>query len=212
MRVSFLSSLLTLFFPLSETVEAARMVSKERLFENVRLEYAPGHRTYTVLHYSDPSVRALIRANKYYNDRHSEEILASVLGDLLQAVLEEEELALQGRPVLVVPTPTAPARTRTRGRHQVKALCVRAELPEGAIYADVLQRANRVSQIEVPKEVRERNIAGAFSVPGHLCAQVSGKNVLVVDDVSETGATMKDMHRALREAGAHVVIGVALAK
>lgn len=212
MRVSFLSSLLTLFFPLSETVEAARMVSKERLFENVRLEYAPGHRTYTVLHYSDPSVRALIRANKYYNDRYSEGLLALVLGDLIQAVAEERALELRGRPLVIVPTPTAPERARKRGRHQVKALCVRAELPESVIYADVLQRANRVSQIEVPKEVRERNIAGAFSVPDSTRAKVAGKNVLVVDDVSETGATMKDMHRALYEAGAHLVIGVALAK
>ncbi len=76
----------------------------------------------------------------------------------------------------------------------------------------MLQRANRVSQIEVPKEVRELNIAGAFSVPDSTRAKVAGKNVLVVDDVSETGATMKDMHRALYEAGAHLVIGVALAK
>lgn len=212
MRVSFLSSLANLLFPPSEAVEAAHTLSTEQILAQLRVEYAAAHRTYTALHYSVPSVRALIRANKYYNDRHSEEILASVLGDLLQAVLEEEELALQGRPVLVVPTPTAPARARTRGRHQVKALCVRAELPDGVIYADVLQRANRVSQIEVPKEVRERNIAGAFSVPENARATVAGKNVLVVDDVSETGATMNDMHRALREAGAHVVIGVALAK
>lgn len=212
MRVSFLSSLLSLFFPLPEAVVVARSRSAEQVLVAVHIEYAEAHRTYTALHYSDPGVRALIRGNKYYNDQHSEQVLSIVLGDLLQAVIEEEALTLQGRPLLIVPTPTAPERARRRGRHQVKALCRRAALPQSVTYADVLLRANRTSQIDVPKGARERNIAGAFSVPDHLRAQVAGKNVLVVDDVSETGATMKDMHRALYEAGAQVVIGVALAR
>jgi len=36
--------------------------------------------------------------------------------------------------------------------------------------------------------------------------------VLLIDDVSETGATMQDAMRALKEAGAKEIIGIALAK
>ncbi len=212
MRAGFLSSLSTLFFPLGNDAEAARNVTEEALLAKVRLEYAVSHHTYTALSYADPHVRALIRANKYENDAYAARLLRQVLALTLEAVFDDHALALSGQRLLVVPTPTAPKRARERGRHQVKALCKSITLPLSAEYADVLERVNRPSQITVPKEERAKNIAGAFSVPPRHHPLIQGSAVFVVDDVSETGATMLDTMRALREAGAGEVAGIALAR
>ena len=55
---------------------------------------------------------------------------------------------------------------------------------------------------------RRRNVAGAFVVP--RCAPVHGRRVLVLDDVTTTGATLAAAMGALRRAGAERVAALAL--
>ena len=49
---------------------------------------------------------------------------------------------------------------------------------------------------------RRRNVAGAFEVLAARARQVSGKRILLVDDVLTTGATAEGCARALKSAGA----------
>jgi ComF family protein len=49
---------------------------------------------------------------------------------------------------------------------------------------------------------RRRNVAGAFEVPAAKIAQVSGRRILLVDDVLTTGATAEGCARVLKAAGA----------
>jgi len=61
------------------------------------------------------------------------------------------------------------------------------------------------------REQRRRNIAGAFSVPKRRRARLEGRNVLLVDDVITTGATVDACARVLKRAGAARVDVLALA-
>ncbi len=51
-------------------------------------------------------------------------------------------------------------------------------------------------------EGRWRNVSGAFAVPERAARRVSGRRLLLVDDVLTTGATASGCARALLEAGA----------
>ena len=61
------------------------------------------------------------------------------------------------------------------------------------------------------REQRRRNVAGAFRVPEHRRAGLRGRNVLLIDDVVTTGATVEACARALKRAGAGRVDVLALA-
>ena len=57
---------------------------------------------------------------------------------------------------------------------------------------------------------RRSNVAGAYAVPDP--AAVSGRRVLLADDILTTGATMEGGARTLREAGASQVVAAAFCK
>ena len=69
------------------------------------------------------------------------------------------------------------------------------------------------SQGEMPSaKARRRNVLGAFGVLPAKTDQISGRNILLVDDVFTTGATLNACARALKRAGAARVDALTLAR
>lgn len=55
-------------------------------------------------------------------------------------------------------------------------------------------------QVGLSASARERNVAGAFSVPPGAATRLAGRRVILVDDVITTGSTVKAVTKALRRA------------
>lgn len=69
--------------------------------------------------------------------------------------------------------------------------------------AGALVRAKPTArQVGLTKTARETNVRGAFQVPVSGRAEVSGRRLVLVDDVYTTGATVSAAARALKRAGA----------
>jgi ComF family protein len=64
-------------------------------------------------------------------------------------------------------------------------------------------------QVGLSEEDRLKNVADAFS---STPKKILGKNVLIIDDVVTTGATMDACSRALKSAGANKVYGISIAR
>ena len=61
-------------------------------------------------------------------------------------------------------------------------------------------------------KARRRNVRGAFRVAANRVEAVNSRNVLLVDDVYTTGATLDACAKALKEAGAERVLALTLAR
>ena len=161
----------------------------------------PGHAVHAAFVY-DERVALLVHALKFA----ARPRLARACAPAMAAALPHPLC----RPDLVTAVPLHPVRLRERGYDQ--AACLGEALADviGAPYVpEVLIRTRATAaQSALKGRERRRNVAGAFRVarPGW----VSGRQVLLVDDVLTTGATLDEALAALRAAGARTS-GAALA-
>lgn len=107
----------------------------------------------------------------------------------------------------IVPVPLHRARLFTRRYNQsaelARALAVLTGKPlvSGAL---VRRKATR-PQVGLARAARLDNVAGAFAVAPRRAGEIAGRNVLVVDDVLTTGATVNAAARVLKRGGARRV-------
>ncbi len=114
---------------------------------------------------------------------------------------------------LVVPVPLYSKRKRERGFNQSEIIArIIKENGQtcGVEYGEYLQRTKPTTQqVKLTKEERERNVYNAFSI---IPTALHKKQIVLVDDVFTTGATMNECARVLKENGAQEVWGFALAR
>lgn len=130
-------------------------------------------------------------------------------GNLAVAPLLAERMlpaiAAQALPDVVVPMPLSTERLRERGFNQsmelARILAARVGLP---LDGDACVRVRHAeAQSALPFKRRAENIKGAF-----VCmTDFAGRSVAVVDDVLTTGATLNELARVLRKAGAVRITG-----
>jgi ComF family protein len=135
------------------------------------------------------ALRSIIQALKYDGRRTLARPLAALMreraGDLLDGV------------ACAVPVPLHPARRRHRGFNQAADLAAHLGLP----IVDALERVRATAtQADLPAAQRHRNVRGAFKATA-AAGRFSGSVVLLVDDVSTTGATLLACACALKDAG-----------
>lgn len=157
--------------------------------------------------YRDPIVRELIHAYKYGGVRE----LASFFADDIAAFLASYGIRPR-RAALLIPVPLARSRERERGFNQAGLLAGELGRRLQLAVAPALRRIRATeSQIEMDSYGERRaNVAGAFRVRD--AEAVRGKLVILVDDVSTSGATLTEAAGVLREAGARTVWAIAIAK
>ena len=150
----------------------------------------------------ETGLRDLIHMLKYQHVRPA----AGVLGRMLAEVVASLQAGWGDARLLVVPVPLFPAKLRQRGFNQAE-LIARAGLKLSLsrerylLCGNVLERTRDTqSQTGLTPHQRRANLRAAFRVKDR--EQVSGREVLLVDDVFTTGATASECARVLRRAGA----------
>lgn len=153
--------------------------------------------------YTGP-VQVAIRALKY----HGLKAVADPLGAALVSYLAGSGVT----PDVVVPVPLHPRRLRERGYNQsellARSLGRRVSLPVET-RALVRTRDTSAQAKAASAEERRRNVANAFACRGEA---ITGRKVLLVDDVCTTGATLSACAQALKAAGAARVSALTVAR
>ncbi|MEN8192897.1 MAG: ComF family protein [Bacteroidota bacterium] len=73
----------------------------------------------------------------------------------------------------------------------------------------VLRKKNTVSQTTLSLEERKQNLNGAFLLRHKK--KIESKNILIVDDVITTGATVREIAKILKENGANKIFAISVA-
>jgi len=149
--------------------------------------------------------------------------IGELLTDLIIDNFWRYELPSQ---IILVPVPLHPKREKWRGFNQAKILGEVLSKRFNQSYLEVLFRSRDTkSQVGLKKKDRLENIKGAFALhpagqkkrkpfdfaQGKIITGVSGKNIILVDDVYTSGATMREACRVLKKAGAKSVWAMAVA-
>ena len=108
----------------------------------------------------------------------------------------------------MVPVPLGKKRLRARGYNQSALL---ARFMFGRRPSEVLLRIkDTLPQAELSEKERRKNVKGAFAIRPEV--DVSGRRVVLVDDVLTTGATVEECARVLLGAGAAEVSVAVIAR
>jgi len=166
----------------------------------------------TAVSYENQTVKKLIYNLKYRFISDS----SGPLSELMLKALLRNDLPI---PELIVPVPLHPRRLRWRGFNQSRLLAENisknlAPLLEIEVM-DVLKRdKNNKAQMKI-KNYRERlrNIQNIFSFNARFSKDIlKNKEILLIDDIATTGATLRECAKILKANGAKKVYGAVIAR
>jgi ComF family protein len=133
--------------------------------------------------------------------------LASPLAELMASRLPHSDLKAEA----IVPVPLHPQRLRERGYNQAALLAENLSKKLGIpLLNGALERIRYTrSQVGLSALERKENVKGAFRADP---LKVAGKDLILVDDVCTTGATLEECGFALKQAQAGRIWGLTLAR
>jgi ComF family protein len=153
----------------------------------------------------DGLMRELIHSFKFHDTHNARRLFGRWLAEAGREILAEADV--------LVPVPLSRWRLLTRRFNQAQILAAetgrRANKPVKP-FALVRSRSTP-HQVGLTRAQRQRNVASVFRVPQSEMADVSGKAIVLIDDVITTGATASAAATALKRGGARRVDVLALA-
>jgi ComF family protein len=157
----------------------------------------------------DGALRAIVHAMKYEGRRSLARPLAELMRKRGAEMLTGADWA--------VPVPLHPSRRRERGFNQAADLARHLGVPVRAALRR--HRATR-TQTELPAARRHANVRGAFALARGLDgppapaqeSRLEGSIVVLIDDVSTTGATLDACAAVLKQAGVREVRALTAAR
>ena len=159
----------------------------------------------SVFYYND-AIKKSLTGFKYHNRREFSRFY-------VKSIMEqwEEKIKLWNVDV-VVPVPVHEKRLRERGYNQAtiiaRELCEQIDVDMDEV---LIRRDRTKPQKELDRIERVRNLKEAFAVSESKMNVIKGKNILLIDDIYTTGATISACSQKLVEAGANAVFFITVA-
>ena len=169
-----------------------------------------------------------VDGNFYFNSARSIFLYKGKLKKLVQLFKYEKAYHLSGffadcisgyiateihKDTTLVPVPLHINKLRLRGFNQSAMICREISIKTGCNYDlfTLKKRSDTRPQVEIKSfEERQKNVRNAYYVTGRN--SISGKKIILIDDVFTSGSTVNECSRVLIENGANSVKVVTVAR
>lgn len=153
----------------------------------------------------DGPARQIIKGLKFGND------ITAAYAAAEEMTRKLELCGLDRRVDIIVPIPATRRKRAERGYNQCVWLAkeIGSNIGKPCSIHSFVKVRETSEQKELNYVERQENLSGCFSVVKQN--ELAGKRVLIVDDVSTTGATLCEAAKTIREAGASEVYAIAFA-
>ncbi|MCL2703719.1 MAG: ComF family protein [Defluviitaleaceae bacterium] len=166
--------------------------------------YSELHRVHTAFRYEGP-IRDAVRRLKFHGMKENAPVMAALMKQAVWPDDFKDDIAAAD---FLVPVPLHKSRINERGFNQAGLLALALEGEYGIPVFNALIRTQKTeSMYGLTRTRRFENVRGAFTVSG----DVRDKNIILVDDIYTTGATVEECARVLKKAGAKRVCALTFA-
>ncbi|MBS1491930.1 MAG: ComF family protein [Bacteroidetes bacterium] len=195
-------------FVLDDTLANLEKVTKSQLNElrgKVKSDFA-----FTLYDFAQKSdFEKIIHHLKYSGMKDLGVFLGQHLAGYVKLEIDEQKVSYD----YIIPVPLHKTKVRERGYNQseylVKGMSGQLQIP---LQFDYIKRHRYTkSQTKLTLLEREKNMCDAFTLNRNFEVELKDKNIILLDDVITTGATVNECIKILREAGVNKIFAVSLA-
>lgn len=154
---------------------------------------------------------------KYKNKKGFAEVFAQTLHGKILEELAELGVMKNFRDPLLIPIPLSPKRYRERGYNQAELICKELIKLDNKINFtlenNILikpQDTEHQARIRNRSE-RLKNIIGSFAIRDGKEHEIQNRNIILIDDILTTGATLAEAKKVLKKAGARKIVAFTIA-
>lgn len=204
--MQWLENIIDIIYPLPFT--------RERLLKIPAAPSVPHPHTYALFDYHNNEGKALV----YFIKKHSSQRLGRMLSEHLHELVAEELAEMQQFSYfinpLVIPVPLSKSSHAARGFNQNThiAKCLSTKV-QGIYSPDVVvkHKDTHKQALVSNKSARFKNVQNCFSLHANAYNRIKDRDVIIVDDLITTGATLSEMKKMLLKGGARKIITLTIA-
>lgn len=174
---------------------------------------------FPIFDYRHPPIKKALWLFKYKSKKRFAGIFAEVLYGKILEELSDLSVMQNFKDTILIPIPLSRKRYRERGYNQAELICKELiKLDNNINYKlekNILIKpkdTEHQARIENKRE-RLKNIVGSFAIKNgqQNIESIKNRNIILIDDITTTGATLTEAKKTLKQAGARKVIAFTVA-
>lgn len=207
---------LNLLFPFSETRKKIESLTPEGVSEKCEMaEISDDKNVLSIFSYENELMREMVHFLKYKGNKSVAKLFAEILySEMIERMSEMSLFENFTNPVLI-PIPLSNKKFKKRGFNQIELILKELKKMDTENIFEVNTKSlikikDTLSQTAVKNRRRRmENIRNCFGVSD--VEKISKRNIILIDDVLTTGATMREAKNSLMKAGAKEVFCLTIA-
>lgn len=208
------NTFLDFLFPRKEIEKELDDITAEELFTEVSKTTHDDKNIITIFDYGDDLVRQAIWSLKFRRNTRLAKIFAQILHDEILETLSELETFSNFKNLTLIPMPISKRRRQERGFNQCELIANELVNLSGNIFTldkkSLIKTKDTIPQSRTKnKKERLENLKNCFSIKNK--ENIKGKNIILLDDITTTGTTLKEARKILKRYGAKKIVCITIA-